>query len=326
MTRTSKQTDKPKFDLYQTITDKIIAALEAGTVPWLKPWNHPGCRLAFPKNAVSNRYYNGINVLLLWLSAAEHNYQQCKWITVKAANELGGRIRKGEKATLIVNYKPVEREKHDEAGNVVYDNDGNPEIERFAYIKTHHLFNIEQCDNLPEDLYDHVENTQDNGVQYREFAEIRQIIEGINLKVEIKPSDKAFYRPKADLVVIPEMKQFSSEADYYSTLLHEMTHATGHQSRLNREGITSGKAKFGNKVYAFEELVAEMGGAFLCAHLGFDTVPQNASYLASWIEMLKADKRIIFRATGKAREACDYMFDTLQVMQQYEASCDAFAA
>lgn len=310
---------KAKFDLHQHVTDRIIAALEAGTAPWLKPWANAGSHLALPRNAVSNRYYNGVNVLLLWLAAAEKGYRQSKWITMKAANELGGHVRKGEKATLVVNYNPVEKEKLDKDGNVVLDDEGNPEMERFSFITTHYLFNIEQCENLPAQYYETIGEAESKPeVQYREFAEIRQIIEGIDLKVEIKPSNRAYYRPSTDVVVMPEMKQFKSEADFYSVLLHEMTHSTGHKNRLDREGITSGNAKFGNDIYAFEELVAEMGGAFLCAHLGFDTVPQNASYIASWIKVLKEDKRAIFRASGKAREACDYMLDTLKVMQQYE--------
>lgn len=212
---------QPKFDLYQSVTDRIIAALEAGTAPWLKPWQSPECRLALPRNAVSNRFYSGINILLLWLAAEEHGYKQSKWITVKAANELGGHIRKGEKSTLVVKYKPIEREKLDENDNTIFDGDGNPEMERFAFLKTHHLFNIEQCENLPAYLYDDVESpVADTGTQYREFAEIRQIIEGINLQVETRASDRAFYRPKTDVVVMPEMKKFNSETDFYSTLLH----------------------------------------------------------------------------------------------------------
>ncbi|HDL4152368.1 TPA: antirestriction protein, partial [Mannheimia haemolytica] len=114
---------------------------------------------------------------------------------------------------------------------------------------------------------------------------------------------------------MPEMKQFHSPQKFHSVLLHEMTHATGHQSRLARDGIVSGKARFGNKVYAFEELVAEMGCAFLCSHLGFADVPQNASYIESWIKVLREDKRAIFRASGKAREACQYMLDALNIAQ-----------
>ena len=224
MKNQTRQQDKPKFDLYQNVTDRIIAALESGTAPWLKPWSSPNSHLQLPRNAVSNRFYNGINVLLLWLAAEEHGYKQCKWITVKAANELGGHVRKGEKATLVVNYNPVEREKLDNEGNTIVDEEGNPEMERFAYLRTHYLFNIEQCENLPAYLYDPIEpKANDERKKYREFAEIRQIIDGIDLHVEIKPSDRAFYYPKKDIVVMPEMKQFTSESAYYSTLLHVLS-------------------------------------------------------------------------------------------------------
>ncbi|QLB12797.1 antirestriction protein ArdC [Bisgaardia hudsonensis] len=313
-----------KPDLYQEITDRIIKCLEDGTVPWLKPWTTPDAASCFatvlPRNAVSGRLYSGVNILLLWIAAAEHEYKQCKWITAQAANKLGGHVRKGEKATIIVNYNPIDREKCDDDGNPILDEDGNPEMEHFAVLRRHPLFNIEQCDGLPNSMYDTVsaENADAETVQYTLFAEIRQMIKGMDLEVKIMPSNRAFYRPGEDKVVMPEMKQFNSEARFYGTLLHEMTHATGHLKRLNREGITSGKAKFGNQVYAFEELVAEMGGAFVCAHLGFNEVPQNAAYIESWIKVLKEDKRAIFKASGFARNACEYMMDALNVQQQYE--------
>lgn len=316
--KSTQATHQSKFDLYQNVTDRIIQALEAGTAPWLRPWKCAGSHLALPKNAVTHRLYSGINVLLLWLVAEERGYQQCKWLTMKSVNEQGGQVRKGERSTLVVSYKPVEREKRNKAGEPILGEDGSPILEKFAYLNAHYLFNIEQCENLPPNLYDNIApQVSEPKHLYREFADIRHIIDGINLTVECKPSNRAYYRPKTDVVVMPEMKQFDSEAAYYNTLLHEMTHATGHKSRLNREGISSEKAKFGNQIYAFEELIAEMGAAFLCAHLGFDTVPENASYLASWVEILKSDKRAIFRATGKAREACQYMLETLDVMQQY---------
>lgn len=310
-----------KPDLYQEITDRIIKCLEEGTVPWLKPWNTPDYNLVLPKNAVSGRLYSGINILLLWVTSAEKGYKQSKWITAMAANKLGGYVRKGEKATIVVNYNPIDREKCDDEGNPILDEDGNPEMEHFAVLKRHPLFNIEQCDGLPNSMYDAepVENTNTETAQYALFAEIRRMIKGMDLDVKVMPSNRAFYTPSEDKVVMPEMKQFNSEKGFYGTLLHEMTHATGHQKRLNREGIASGKAKFGNKVYAFEELVAEMGGAFVCAHLGFNEVPQNAAYIESWINVLKEDKRAIFRASGFARNACEYMLDALNVQQQYES-------
>lgn len=309
-----------KPDLYQEITDRIIKCLEEGTVPWLRPWNTPDYNLALPKNAVSGRLYSGVNILLLWVASAEKGYKQSKWITAHAANKLGGHVRKGEKATIVVNYNPIDREKCDDDGNPILDEDGNPEMEHFAVLKRHPLFNIEQCDGLPNSMYEteSVKNTDTEPVQYALFAEIRQMIKGMDLDVKIMPSNRAFYRPSEDKVIMPEMKQFNSETGFYGTLLHEMTHATGHPKRLNREGIASGKAKFGNKVYAFEELVAEMGGAFVCAHLGFNEVPQNAAYIESWISVLKEDKRAIFKASGFARNACEYMLDALNVQQQYE--------
>lgn len=304
-----------KFDIYQNITDRIIEMLEKGTAPWIKPWNNPEYNFSLPKNAVSNRYYSGINILLLWMAMDEKGYTQSKWVTAKNANDLGGYVRKGEKSTLIALYSPITREKLDDNGEPILDENGQPELENFAILKKHHVFNIEQCEGLPKILFEPIQKESEE-VPFRELEDIKNIHQGMNLTVISKKTDKAFYRPKTDVVTMPEMKQFHSEADYYSTLLHEMTHATGHQKRLCREGITSVKSRFGNKIYAFEELVAEIGGAFLCAHIGFDTVPQNASYIASWIDVLKSDKKAIFRATGKAREACEYMLDTLNVMRQ----------
>ncbi|WP_042907309.1 ArdC family protein, partial [Gallibacterium anatis] len=298
-----------KKDIYQEITDRIIAALESGTAPWLKPWNNPEGNLGLPCNAVSGRFYQGVNILLLWIAADEKGYQQSKWITARAANKLGGYVRKGEKATIVASYCPIEREKCDDEGNPILDEEGNPEMEQFAVLNRYPVFNIEQCEGLPSNLFDaEIESaSNDEMKQYHIYADIRKIIDGMSLNVEMKPSPQAFYQPTADRVVIPEMKQFDSEQGFYSVLLHEMTHATGHISRLNREGVASGKSKFGNKIYAFEELIAEMGGAFLCAHLGFNQVPQNAAYIESWLKILKADKRAIIKASGFARKACEYM-------------------
>lgn len=258
--------------------------------------------------------------MLLWIAADEKGYQQSKWITARAANKLGGYVRKGEKATIVASYCPIEREKCDDEGNPILDEEGNPEMEQFAVLNRYPVFNIEQCEGLPSNLFDaEIESaSNDEMKQYHIYADIRKIIDGMSLNVEMKPSPQAFYQPTADRVVIPEMKQFDSEQGFYSVLLHEMTHATGHISRLNREGVASGKSKFGNKIYAFEELIAEMGGAFLCAHLGFNQVPQNAAYIESWLKILKADKRAIIKASGFARKACEYMLETLDVQKQYE--------
>ncbi|MCW9718529.1 ArdC family protein [Avibacterium sp. 21-599] len=309
-----------KTDIYQEITDRIITALESGTAPWLKPWSNPEGNLGLPCNAVSGRFYQGVNILLLWIAADENGYQQSKWITARAANKLGGYVRKGEKATIVASYCPIEREKCDDEGNPILDEEGNPEMEQFAVLKRYPVFNIEQCEGLPSNLFNTEIDSASNDEmkRYHIYADIRKIIDGMSLNVEMKPSPQAFYQPTADRIVIPEMKQFDSEQGFYSVLLHEMTHATGHISRLNREGVASGKSKFGNKIYAFEELIAEMGGAFLCAHLGFNQVPQNAAYIQSWLKILKEDNRAILKASGFARKACEYMLETLDVQKQYE--------
>lgn len=324
-TSTQIQT-QPKYDIYQDVTDRILEALEAGVLPWVRPWTLEGNAIpGLPLNAVSGRYYSGINVLLLWLSASAKGYRQRKWITAKAAHKLGGHVRKGEKATKVVNYNPVEREKCDDEGNVLLDEHGNPELEHFAYITNHVLFNIEQCENLPETLFETVKNElQSNTLNIELREDVQLMIDGLEgLELEHVAGNIAYYDPMKDKIVLPRITQFSKEADYYSTLLHEMTHATGHAKRLNREGITAANAKFGSPKYAFEELIAQMGNAFICAHLGLDVIDESASYIDSWIQALKSDKKAIFRATGKAREASDYMFNTLYEQTEALKHCAA---
>lgn len=307
-------TQSQKFDIYQDITNRIIAALEKGTMPWVKPWV-----AGLPQNAVSGRYYNGINVLLLQIEAEEKGYQSTKWITAKAANELGGHIRKGEKSTRIVKYCPIEKEKHDDNGEVILDENGNPEIEHYAIIKGYPMFNIEQCEGLPEYLF----LVEKEPSEIQKIAEVKQILEGMGIKVKHHCGDRAYYRPSSDSISMPTMKIFCSERSYYSVLLHEMIHATGHKDRLNREGVTSKKSKFGNELYAFEELIAELGSAFMCTALGFDTISFNASYIDSWIKVLKSDKKAIFKASGHARRATEYLFEIRDVMRLYEQTVAA---
>ncbi len=145
------------------------------------------------------------------------------------------------------------------------------------------------------------------------------------MEIEVRHhcGDRAYYRPSSDSISMPAMKSFCSERSYYSVLLHEMVHATGHQNRLNREGVTSKKSKFGNELYAFEELIAEIGSAYLCTALGFDTITHNASYINSWIDVLKSDKKAIFRASGHARRAVEYLFEIRDVMRLYEQTIAA---
>ncbi|MEH8093430.1 zincin-like metallopeptidase domain-containing protein [Gallibacterium anatis] len=308
----NQQNASHKIDVYQDVTDRIVQCLESGTRPWIKPWVS-----GLPQNAVSGRYYTGINVLLLMIASEEKGYQSTKWLTAKAANKLGGKIKKGEKATRIINYSPIEREKKDDNGELILDSEGNPEMEKFAIIRAYPLFNIEQCEGLPEEMYLEKEMPS----EFQKVNEVHQILEGMGVAVKHTAGDQAYYSPLMDVINMPLMKTFCTERSYYSVLLHEMIHATGHKDRLEREGITSKKAKFGNEIYAFEELIAEMGSAFVCTALGFDTISNNASYIDSWIKVLKSDKKAIFRASGEARKAAEYLFeirDTMRLYEQYE--------
>lgn len=152
---TKNLTKNTKVDLYQEVTDQIIKCLEEGTVPWLRPWQNPDYNMALPRNAVSGRLYSGINIMLLWIASAKHGYQQCKWLTAHSASKLGGHVRKGERATIITYYTPIEREKCDDNGEPIVDAaNGEVEIERFAILKRYPVFNIEQCEGLPQSLCD----------------------------------------------------------------------------------------------------------------------------------------------------------------------------
>ncbi|CAM4377127.1 antirestriction protein [Yersinia intermedia] len=321
---TTKQTKKKavsrhqdKVDLFQVVTDKIVAALEKGTSPWRKPWRTvAGGRSVsmsgLPANAITGRAYSGINVLLLWIDAAEKGFTSHRWLTFKQAQDVGGNVRKGEKSTLVTLFKPFEKKETDEQGRPLFDEQGNAVVSRRNFMTSFHLFNVEQCENLPEKLLtpvsvagDAVESPEQHDIERIQRAE--QVIACSGVPVVHRYQDRAFYSAGADRITMPEAVQFHRPADYYSTLLHELVHSTGHVSRLAREGITSSSRRFGDPVYAFEELVAEIGSAFLCAEVGIQGDVQHESYIASWLKALKEDKKAIFQASRFAREAFEYL-------------------
>lgn len=321
---TTKQTKKKaasrhqdKVDLFQVVTDKIVAALEKGTSPWRKPWRTvAGGRSVsmsgLPVNAITGRAYSGINVLLLWIDAAEKGFTSHRWLTFKQALDVGGNVRKGEKSTLVTLFKPFEKKETDEQGKPLFDEKGNAVVSRRNFMTSFHLFNVEQCENLPEKLLmpesvvGEAEATpEQDDIERIQRAE--QVVTCSGVPVVHRYQDRAFYSPRADRITMPEAVQFNCPADYYSTLLHELVHSTGHLSRLAREGITSSNHRFGDPVYAFEELVAEIGSAFLCAELGIQGDVQHESYIASWLKALKEDKKVIFQASRFAREAFEYL-------------------
>ncbi|EOG3621676.1 TPA: zincin-like metallopeptidase domain-containing protein [Pseudomonas putida] len=297
-------------DIYLDVTNKIVSALSQGVIPWIKPWTTSGssANAPFPINAITRRPYAGINIPLLWAEARLRGYRQDRWLTYNQARKAGGHVRKGEQSTLAVLYKPMSKEAHDEDGQVVRDEQGNIKMVQFALLRTHCLFNIEQTEGLPNDEQ-HRDESEDP-VAFIDHAPAERLLAASGARIDHRYGDDAFYLPIRDLIQLPTKAQFVDVGSYYATALHELTHWSGHHARLNREGITGGHA-FGSAAYAFEELVAEMGAAFLCALTGTQGELRHEEYLASWLKILKEDKRAIFRASGQAREASEYLLALL---------------
>lgn len=297
-------------DIYQAITDRILESLEQGVLPGIgQPWDPSRLTPLIPCNAVSGRQYSGINVPLLWDMAYKRGFSQDRWLTFRQAKESGGSVRKGERSTLACFYKPMKREIVDDAGEPVLDEEGNPKEKHFAILRGFNLFNIDQCDGLPGEIT----NPPSTAVEgFDSVDALDDFIDGCGIKV-VHSLDReiAGYYPKQDRVLLPAKERFHDAEGYYSVALHELTHATGHESRLARVGITDPEP-FGSARYAFEELVAQLGSAFLCGYFGIRNEAFDAAYIASWIEALKEDKRAIFRATGAARLAAEFLKQAYQ--------------
>ena len=277
------------IDIYQRITARIIRQLESGTVPWHKPWQGgiAGC----PKNLISKRTYRGINTFLLSCAAHESPY----WLTYRQANELGGHIRKGEKSTPVIFWKWVDKE-----------NPQTDKRERFPLLRHYNVFNVEQCE-LPPEKVPMFSTVPDN--DFERIASCEQVVTEMPEPPEIRYSGgAAAYRPVTDTVQIPKPERFCGQEEYYSTLFHELTHATGHESRLKRPGITA-EIRFGSRSYSKEELVAEMGAAFLCGHCGIENsvIKNSAAYVAGWLQRLRDDKRLVIHAAAAAQKAADFI-------------------
>jgi antirestriction protein ArdC len=267
-----------RLDVYQTVTDRVIAAIEAGTVPWRKPWVGGG-----PINVRNGRPYRGVNVFLLGLM----NYGDPRWGTFRAVKECGGNVRKGEKATHVILWKPVKkRHPAQQEGEEALD-------DTYMLLRTYPVFNAEQCDGLPE-------LERPNGVNTVESAEA--IVTGyVGPTIAVNNVDMAAYSEILDLVTMPPTASFHSTEGYYSTLFHELVHSTGHKSRLDR--LESGG--FGTGPYAKEELVAEMGAAMLCGVVGLENLDQSAAYVSGWLERLRNDRKLVVQAAAQAQKASD---------------------
>ncbi|HLG90343.1 MAG TPA: zincin-like metallopeptidase domain-containing protein [Alphaproteobacteria bacterium] len=282
-----------KASLYQEVTDKIIAELEQGRVPWVQPWGRAKAGLGLPKNAATSRRYSGVNILILWGAVIEKGFPSQQWLTFRQALDLGGNVRKGERGTTVcyadrfIPKDEIERAKRD-----------GDEPEAVPFLKRFTVFNVAQCEGLPESALAGPPVLPEREIIPRAEALIAATAADFRIGGE-----RAFYVPSADYIQVPPQPAFFEQINYYRTCFHELGHWTGHVSRLNREQ----SGRFGSKSYAREELVAEMASAFLCAALGITPTVRHADYLGSWLDVLREDNRAIFRAASAASKAADLL-------------------
>jgi antirestriction protein ArdC len=302
---------KTKFDAYEAVTATIIKALEAGTVPWRKPWGASG---TLPLSLSTKKAYRGINPLLLSLSALEGGYTSPWWGTYKRISEMGGQVRKGEKSTMVTLWKRIKITETDEVTG-----EKKPKI--IFMLRVYSVFNAEQADwaEGKEPVNPATSRTQHDPIEAAEA-----IVAGYPdaPRITRTASDQAFYVPTTDEITVPEIGQYAHAEEFYSTLFHEMGHSTGHPSRLDRPNITS-FSHFGDEKYSKEELCAEMTAAFLCAQAGIETTLDNsAAYLASWLRVLKADHKLIVQAAAQAQKAAEHVLGIAAYTEE-EVSADA---
>jgi antirestriction protein ArdC len=281
-----------KRDIYQIITDKIVHQLEQGVRPWHQPWSagHLEGRISLPlrHNGVP---YRGVNVLALWMEGLAKGYAAARWMTFKQALELGGCVRKGEHGTLTVYADSIRRME-----------EGQEEPTEIKFLKGYTVFNVEQIDGLPASYYDRP-SAPSGGLKTIAHAEAFFRWTGACIK---HGGGEACYVLLTDTIHMPRLDTFRDAESYYATLAHECTHWTRHPMRLAR---TFGRKRFGDEGYAMEELVAELGSAFVCAELDLapETREDHASYIANWPQVLKNDTRAIFMAASHAQRAADFL-------------------
>ena len=291
-------------DLYQSVTQRIIAEMEAGRVPWVQPWGVAGAvSPGLPRNALTGRTYSGVNVLILWGAVINGAFPSQAWLTFRQALQAGGSVRKGERGTTVVYADRFIPEAEKSRARTTGDT-----VKTIAFLKRFTVFNASQCDGLREGVGVDAPPLPPHEVV--PVAEKLIAASGVDFRIG---GGRAFYVPSHDFVQVPPQPAFFAPVDYYRTCLHELTHATGHKLRLDRSQISS----FGTKDYAREELIAEMGSAFLCAALGIVPTVRHADYLASWLDVLREDKRAIFRAASAASKAADWL-----LARQHDALAD----
>jgi antirestriction protein ArdC len=278
--------------VHRIVTDRMITALERGTVPWRKPWQAAGQ----PRSMSTGQPYRGINMVLLGMTADEQGYESPFWGTYRQITALGGQVRKGERSTLVVFWKQVEVEHRDaQAGEVA--------VRQLPVLRYYRVFNAAQAGHLPKRFYP-------APGEHNEISQPQAVLDGYlacGPKLVHVAGDRADYHPATDTIRLPLRSQFRTSEGYYATAFHEAGHSTGHPTRLNRPGIAVFD-HFGSDKYAREELVAQMTSSILCAQTGTDSpeiFEHSASYIASWLSALNNDTRLVITAAAQAQRACD---------------------
>jgi antirestriction protein ArdC len=284
---------KDHGSLYAQVTARIIAQLEEGRLPWVQPWTSGAAPVGLPHNGATERCYSGINILILWDRLFEKGYASQRWLTFQQAKTLGGHVRKGEEGTSVCyadRFVP-----QDEAQRA--QSEGR-EARQVPFLKRFTVFNVDQCDDLPEARLERPEPLPPEEL----VPSAHRLMEASGAVIRIG-GDRAFYAPGRDQIQVPPQTAYGAPINWYRTVLHELGHWTGHESRLDRlKG-----AAFGTPDYAREELCAEMASAFLCALLGIEPTVRHADYIGSWLSVLREDERAIFRAASQASKAASYL-------------------
>ena len=273
-------TGESRVSLYDEVTARILAEMEQGVVPWVRPWSRSAAPLGMPRSAASRKCYSGINILILWDAVIRRGFANQEWLTFRQALSLGGHVGKGEKGTVICyadSFVPKgERER-------AKDNGDDPS--RVPFLKRFTVFNVEQCEGLPA----HITPPPVVYPETEKHPEAETLIDASGATIR-EAGGEAFYNLGEDFIRLPPRGSFLTPADFYCTALHELGHWTAHPTRLARD-LTG---RFGSTAYAREELIAELTSAFLCAHIGIAPQVRHADYLANWLAVLKTDSRARF--------------------------------
>jgi antirestriction protein ArdC len=289
------------MDVYEIINSRIKELLEQGTVPWRKTWSAG----EMPRNLVSKRGYRGVNLFLL----ACQPYSSSYWLTFKQCESLGGHVKRGSKSMPVIFWKMLDRNTDDTETTTTG---------KIPLLRYYSVFNTDQCEGIT------IPPTQKSVNPFSPIERAEQIITNMLLRPEIKHGgNQPCYSPTLDYVRIPQQTAFDTPEDYYDTLFHELSHSTGHVSRLARKGIME-TSYYGTHEYSKEELVAEMSAAFLCGHVGIvqNTIENNAAYIRGFLKLLKGDKTAIVHAAAAAQKSADYILNIKP--EDHEETCQSF--